>query len=755
MKDETGEARALKPLWGLTLGAVVGSAGAMVAPATGPGWFHLAAALVGAGLFLLALRRRHSAPAALWFAAGLAAVGGHGLDVAADRHRLAALISWEDSVWIRARLAVTEGWAEGRWGWRTRVRVLEARHEHRELPKLVRCRLEVRGAVQPLDLPEPGEIIDALVSIRGSPSSPLLVAPSLRLIEPTAESSLLPAIRGFLADHLVATAATDVGRIRAAELAAALALGRRDLLPVDRREGWRRSGFAHLLAVSGLHVGLVGGMVWLLFSAGRTSPTTARIALLVALPSYALLAGASPSAVRAALMGVVYIGARLLGRAIVPMAAVLLTALLLLLADPSLIVEVSFQLTVLLTAALVRWAPGLSSAIPLPRWISVAIAVPVIAQLAAAPLVATHFAAVIPGAAASNLLVPWLLAPVVLASVAGTAIAPLAPVIAGWLLVLVDLGGRALWFVGSPGRAAELVPPAIPTTLLICLGVFGMVALLPGRTARIGAAAYISIIGVFALWWLVIPPPARTEAELLPVSHGLSLRVSSGGDHVVMDGGGARREAAEMAASTRIRHLSAVIASHGDEDHIAGLNAILETSEVDSLIVPAWLLGDRQAVPLIRTARRRGIKVVPVARGSRIDLGSSVLEVLWPPAIDPPAAENERSLVARLILEKGTVLLTGDIGRTTEDRLAATTDLGCTILVVPHHGSRYSATPVFLDATATRFALIPAGPRNLHHHPHPEVIERLDERGIPYRMPIRDGRCGVRWEEGEWRLYPE
>jgi len=752
--DTAGESRALTPLWGLTLGGAASSGLALALGGIGPGWLQILVFTAGLVLFAVAAQRGIDAPIALWLAAGFALVGGHGLYQAQFRHQLAGLTDGEDPVWIRAQILVTEGWTEGRWGWRARVRVLDAHHDHLTIPQLRRCRLEIRGGVEPGDLPRPGEVIKGLVSIRGSPKSPLLVASSHRLIGATTGGRLLPALRDRLAEKLLAAARTDVDRIRAAELTAALSLGRRDLLAPVRRDGWRRSGLAHLLAVSGLHVGLVAGMTWLLLGIAGASPTITRVAILAVLPTYAILAGASPSAVRAALMGAIFVGAGLLGRAIVPMAAILLAAFLLLLVDPSLIAEVSFQLTVLLTAALVRWAPGMTAAIPLPRWLAAAIAVPIVAQLAAAPLVAHHFGSAIPGAAASNLLVPWLLAPVVLASVAAAAVAPVFPPAAGWLLELVGIGSKALWIAGTPGRSAELIPPPIPPILLACLVVFALLALLPGRRARIGVIAYTGTIAVFALWWRVVPPRQSTEVELLPVSDGLALVVSSEGDRLVMDGGTRQREAAQLLAPKRLDHLDAVIASHGDEDHISGLTAIVRTTTVDKLIVPVWLTSSPEAVPLLRTARRRGVSIVPVARGSRIDLGSMALEILWPPAAGAPSSKNERSIVARLRIAGQPILLTADIGASTERRLVASSSLESSVIVIPHHGSRHSATPGFLDAAGARLALVPAGSENRHHHPHPEVVKRLERRGIEYRMPIRDGRCGARWENGEWVLYP-
>ena len=755
MNDDAAETSALAPLWTLTLTATVAATATWWAPSAGPVWLRRVLLLSGLLCLGWALARGRRAATVLWLIAGLAIIGGRGLEQQAGRLELDRLIHGDEPVAIRARVVIREGWAEGRWGRRARVGVRSATRAGADVPLPSRCRLEIRGSVDPLALPPPGSVVDAFAAIRGTPATPLLVASSPRLVKvvPTA-SVLLPRWRNGMAGRLLDAAGTDVDRIRAAELAATLALGRRDLVPSERRDGWRRSGLAHVLAVSGLHVGLVAGIVWFTLVIFGASPTATRVVLIALLPVYALLAGASPSAVRAAVMGMVYLGARLAGRALVPMAAVLLTVFVLLVADPGLVGDVSFQLTALITAALIRWAPTVTASLPGPRWLAAALAIPLVAQIAAAPLVASHFASAVPGAAAANIAVPWLLGPIVLASVAVTAIAPVSATLAGWLLDLIHLGEAGLWTVGAAGRALEIVPAGVPGPLLALIAVIGIAALLPGRSARAAAAAYLFVLIASVGWWRLIPPDREVVIELLPVSDGLAVRIGVGDSHLLMDGGSRFREAASALAGARVRRLGAVIASHGDSDHVAGLLLVLQTVATDRLVLPTWLRSRPEAVPLLRTARRRGVAIVPVARGSRIDLGDATVTILWPPAGNPPGSDNERSVVARVELDSGTALLTADIGRATELQLASSTDLAASVLVVPHHGSRLSASPALLDAVTPAVALIPAGSDNLHNHPHPTVLSRLEERGIPYRMPIRDGRCGARYRDGRWLPYP-
>ena len=288
------------------------------------------------------------------------------------------------------------------------------------------------------------------------------------------------------------------------------------------------------------------------------------------MPAYAILAGAAPSAMRAALMAAIYLGARLLGRAILPMAAVLLAATILLIAQPSLIANIGFQLTVVITAALVRWVPVLTATLIGPTWVTGAVAVPIVAQTAAAPLVAWHFRTLIPGAVIANLLALPLLAPIILGSVAATVIAPLWSAPASLGLDLVSLLFSLLRLVSAPARAAELVTPLVSVAAAVLLVVAGWVALQAHRWARFGVAAWVCGIAIFSLSWLLPRPPAPPSVELLPVSDGAAVLVSDGADAVVADTGRYLREASQMLAESGHRRLRAVIASHTDEDHIGG-----------------------------------------------------------------------------------------------------------------------------------------------------------------------------------------
>ncbi len=757
MTNESAQGRALQPLWSMSGGAVVAATATWWVGVPGPRWAHTALILLGAAALVAALvrisRRRGAPPAVLWFAAGLALVGGRGLEVAVDR------LSWESraaspGTTVRARVVVTEGWTESRWGRRSRVSVLdaEARDHPTRLPR--RGHIEIRGATENSDLPAPGAIVEILAHPAGESGRALLIVPSTRLVRATGDFRPLPRLRNRLALALLTAAGTNVARIRSAELAAALALGRRDLVPQAQRDRWRRSGFAHVLAVSGLHVGLVGGTVWLLAALLGAGPKTARLIALVLIPTYAVLAGGSPSALRAALMGVIYLGARFLGRAVLPMAAVLLAALVLLIRDPATVADPGFQLTVVVTAALIRWVPPVAAGLRGPVWLTGAVAVPLVAQTAAAPLVAWHFRSLIPGALIANLFALPLLAPTVLVSVFATVLAPLWPGGASLALSALHPLISLLGIIGGPARAVEMIAPRVPAAAVLLLMAAGWLALQSGRRATRAAAVWIAVLLLLNLRLVLGDPKAAPQVTVLPVGDGAAVVVATDHDAVLADAGRYPSRAAVLAADTGRRRLRALVLSHTDEDHVGGAISILRTLEVERLIFPCWMVSAVETVPVLRAARSAGTRVVPVARGSVVSAGALTVEVVWPPARHPPREENERSLVARIDLGPGTAVVTADIGKATERRLASLSRLRCDVLVIPHHGSRSGSSSSLLDAAAPTIALVPAAPGNTHGHPHPEVLDRLAARGIVVRIPTREEPAGARWNGRRWQAFP-
>ncbi len=751
--DAPGENRVLTPVLGIAAGLLPGTLSGFFLSQGG----SIVALVILAGLGVLSLaaaltRKDH---VLIWVAVGLSL--GFASGARAWRHEALTRDAVPDGAFVRARFRVLQGWEKGRWGRATKIRIASAHRGPTAVPLKGLARLEVRGRGPRHRLPDPGTVVEALASVHWSRTvvpQPFLVVSSQVLMSEVRQPAGLAGLRDRVARDLLGAAGTSAPRIRAVELAASLALGRRDLLPPAVRDRWRKSGLAHVLAVSGLHVGVLAGLIWLVGAAASVRPRNRRLAVFVVVPAYVLLAGAAPSAIRAGLMIELYLVARLLGRHILPLGAVALAAVAMVLVRPAVLFEPGFQLTVVITAAILRWAAPVARHIPAPRAVALALAIPLVAQAAAVPLIAWHFREIAPAAALTNVLAVAALPVLITLSLAAAAAAALWPAASALLLSVLSPVAQAVLALGAPARAHHLTVPSIPPVLAGGILLVLLAALLPGRAGRRAVVLLPLFLIGFLAWTVSAPRVRQARISLLPVTGGASVLVRDHELSVLLDGGRSRLEADRLLSDIRVGRLDMVVATHTDEDHIGGLIRVLRRHPTGLLAFPRWMLSVPETVPLLRAARRSGAVTVPLLRGSGLTLGDLEIRGLWPPLHSQGFSENDRSLVLLARLGHSSALVPADTTSRVEARYTCPPPLAG-LLVVPHHGSRSSCSELLLDRVRPHVALIPAGPGNRYHHPHMETLLRLHRARIPFLVARTSPWCGAEVRpNGSWRLLP-
>lgn len=725
-----------------SMGAVAACIVGNVAPPAVPLAAVLLAAGIGAGAVALRSGRR-AGP--VWALVGLS-LGGAACGLAPRGPEGGGRTP------VRFELRVRDGWQRRQWGWRARVRVLAAESAGTAVRVPGELWMELGGAGDPAALPRAGSRWSGsgeLVWRSGRPlAAPLLSVKSALLLHSTGPPRGLDAWRDRLAARLGAAAAGDAGLERAAAVAAALALGRREALDPGDVDVMRAGGLAHLLAVSGLHVGIVGGAAWLVLLVAGVSPRGRRWAVAAVVLAFALLSGGAPPVQRAAGAAALVLLARQIGRPLAPLPTVWGVVAALALLDPGAVLGPSLALSATVTLALVRWVGPVAARLSLlPRWLGGAVAVAGTAQAASLPLVGGYFGSVPWLAVLANLLIAPVSVVMVGLSVAATAVAACAGDAARPLLVALGWATTAVAAVAGQAASATSAMAPVPWPAAAVGVVLALVAL---SRVRLSAPAALLIIGA-TVAWVVLPPrwPApRWEVRALQVRDGMAMLVRADRSGVLFDAGRGRRDAARSLALQPIRRLAALVITHADQDHVGGAETVLRQYRVGRLVFPAALAGAPALTALRRVADREGVPATAVARGQSITVGGGRLDVLWPPVDVRGLSDNDASLVARLRQGGVTLLVTGDIESRGERMLMRRGGpLRADVLQVPHHGSGTSSTRVFLDRVRPRVALVACGVEPRFRYPARDVAERLRRQRCVVASQSA-GVSGVTWSDG-------
>jgi competence protein ComEC len=556
------------------------------------------------------------------------------------------------------------------------------------------------------------------------------------------------------------------GESDAGDLLTALLLGDRRGLDQDDRDAFRRSGLAHVLALSGMHVSILALGVGSLLRAVRLRGWAVLVVILAFLSAFTFVTGACSPILRSATTASLAAIATPLGRRFPPVHALGLAAGVLLLADPAALSDIGFRLSFAAS-----WLLALAASRPIVKERGVrglatglgrAVAISATVTLGTLPDIASSFGTVSLLAPLTNLLagppsvaaLGWGgLAVLVWPDAVGDAFASAARAASTALLLV------ARWSGPLPGGD---VPMPAPGAALSIVAVAASGYLAAGR--RPGRRTAFVLAGLVALAVAGRIPAERVT--ILDVGQGNAVLLEGGGSAALLDAGppawGTGPALAPRAVSHRgVGRLEVVVATHGHADHVGGLAEILARTEVRSLLAPmrespgpetwsdAESVAERAGIPI---AHPDGPPRPIVALGGRARIFSP-----WPEGRAPAGCdENELSLATTWRPRAGsaTALFTGDLGVPGEAALLASPvpPLAATILLAGHHGSRWSTGDALLSAVRPRLVVISCGAVNTYGHPHPELLERRRERGAALLRTDRDGTVTITATRGGFRV---
>lgn len=580
---------------------------------------------------------------------------------------------------------------------------------------------------------------------------------------------------------------------------AEMLLGEKGYGEPDTRVNYQVGGVLHILSISGLHLSLLGMGCYRLLCRIRMPVKAGAVAAGILMSFYSWFTGSNVATIRALMMFYTTLGAKVSGRSYDSISAISLSLIWLLLDYPGYLLYSGFQLSYVAVIGAGIIYPVWRDILPEKqqirnRWqkqkrvFKDGILSCIIITLTTLPLTCYYFYEIpLLGLIPNLLILPtmnWVMIPGgvgmgagVLNLWAGKLI--LLPVwgileVYEWVMVMIRKIPWSVYITGQPSLWQILLYYIILLSLTMLASLCHLrklekqvehsgkekktgVSIIQNKRDKLIWKVSIPIIGaavILLLWRL----PVEMSVTILDVGQGDSIVLRSAGHYYLVDGGSSSEKQAgayrilPYLKSQGIQKLDGIIVTHPDEDHVNGIMELLEMVEkketalrIQRLFLPLWLKGKEEETRFLESAERAGVSVHYLQKGDCIQTGKLQMQVLHPGEKDYIGEENAGSVTLGIHYQGFDALLTGDLeGQGEEDVLQGLTEYD--YLKVAHHGSKNSTSTEFLERTGPRIAVISCGKKNYYGHPHRELLERLDERGIDRFITSNCGAITI-WRE--------
>ncbi len=534
-------------------------------------------------------------------------------------------------------------------------------------------------------------------------------------------------------------------------LASSLLIGDRSQLTDQLKDQFAETGMMHLLAISGINVGILMGMVYFAGRMFNLSSVLLAIWMIAAALIFTWIADHQASVIRAGLLAILGLIGSLAHRAANRWNTLAACALILLVWNPLDLFDIGAQLSFLAVSA-IFWATGIpvrklftrGDEVPvehsprMKKWIDRGFALVKVyfvsgaVWVATVPLTMATFHLLTPiGLLGDLILVPCATVVLGLGYLFLT-VGLLSPWLASWIAIPFNWGLQLMqlavaWGQQVPG--GHFFVPELPGWWV--MGFYLFLALAWLRAPSSGFPKWgIHVLPAWIILGLMLPFWPRGTSPLrctfLSVGHGLACVVEAPDGSVILydagtigDGRRAHRAVERLLRYRSLRTIDTIVLSHADHDHFSGMFELLERFPVRQLCLSPQSARSTQSgiQDLLNAAMRQGVPVRMLQQGDSLNAASTgvEVEVLHPAGDERFSSDNEQSLVLKLKVAQRSVLLTGDIERSGLTRLMQLPTQACDVVLSPHHGGKQSNNAAFFEWASPKWIMVSGGPGDLKH----------------------------------------